>query len=117
MSFSFSFGSSSSVLGHSYNHGQRQQRLSAQNSNPDGRAATYIPQTLVLGLFLLIFGAQVAVNMVHVRRVRRRRVGAREGGRQVNINVDRDRDAGGQPERGRQGEQNREDREDVRPAA
>lgn len=82
----------------------------------------YIPQTLVLGLFLLIFGAQVAVNMVHVRRVRRGRVGEGERGRQVDDNVDRDRDRDvwREPEREEQGEQDgvdRADQEDVRPAA
>lgn len=65
MSVSVSFGSAPSTF-------DRQRPVPQQrNSN----SQTYLPQTLVLGLFLLIFGAQIAVNMAQMRRVQRRRLG------------------------------------------
>ena len=118
MAVSVSFGSSSlSVFGHSYDHGQHRQRHVAQSRDSDTSSGTFIPQTLVLGLFLLIFGVQVAVNMVNMRRARRRRVGGRERERRIDVNVDRNNDDETEAERQR-GEQDGVNRheEDTRPA-
>ena len=65
MSVSVSFGSAPSTFD--------RQRPVPQQRSPNTQ--TYLPQTLVLGLFLLIFGAQIAVNMAQMRRVQRRRLG------------------------------------------
>lgn len=65
MSVSVSFGSAPSTF-------DRQRPVPQQRSF---NSQTYLPQTLVLGLFLLIFGAQIAVNMMQMRRVQRRRLG------------------------------------------
>lgn len=53
---------------------------------------TYIPQTLVLGMFLLVFAGHIAVNMVQVRRVRQRRLEERDSNRGVNTETERQPD-------------------------
>jgi len=65
MSVSVSFGSAPSTFN----------RQREQIPQRDSSSATYLPQTLVLGMFLIIFGAQIAVNMAQVRRAQRRRLG------------------------------------------
>lgn len=75
MSVSVSFGSASS-------------RRNARGIQPQEDAETYIPQTLVLGMFLLIFAGHIAVNMVQVRRVRQRRVEERNANRDVNTETE-----------------------------
>lgn len=121
MAVSVSFGSSSpSVFGHNYDQSQQRQRHAAQSRDSDTSSDSFIPQTLVLGLFLLIFGVQVVVNMVNVRRVRVRRVGERGRERHDDANVDGNRDLGGaEAERQGGGEQDSGNRsEEVsRPAA
>lgn len=76
MSVSVSFGSASS-------------RRNARGIQPQEDTETYIPQTLVLGMFLLIFAGHIAVNMVQVRRVRQRRVEERNANRGVNTETER----------------------------
>lgn len=43
----------------------------------------YIPQTLVLGIFLAIFVTQIAINIIQIRRARQR--GVVGGGRNTNL--------------------------------
>lgn len=76
MSVSVSFGSASS-------------RRNARGLPSQEDTETYIPQTLVLGMFLLIFAGHIAVNMVQVRRVRERRVEERNANRDVNTEPER----------------------------
>lgn len=121
MAVSVSFGSSSSsFFGRNYDHGEHRERNPTESRDSDTSSDMYIPQTLVLGLFLLIFGVQVAVNMVNVRRVRRRRVGGRERERHIDVNVDRNRDGGAEAEAERQGSEQdgvNTSQEEARPAA
>ncbi|KAJ5569734.1 uncharacterized protein N7459_009164 [Penicillium hispanicum] len=49
--------------------GNRHEQL---RNNPDEQSETYIPQTLVVGAFLVIFLAQVGVNFLQVMRTGRR---------------------------------------------
>lgn len=65
--------------------------------SPRGMAAqedteTYIPQTLVLGMFLLVFAGHIAVHVVQVRRVRQRRLEERDSNRGVNTETERQLD-------------------------
>lgn len=76
MSVSVSFGSASS-------------RRNSRGLPSQEDTETYIPQTLVLGMFLLIFAGHIAVNMVQVRRVRERRVEERNANRDVNTEPER----------------------------
>ncbi|PYH74456.1 uncharacterized protein BO88DRAFT_400132 [Aspergillus vadensis CBS 113365] len=61
MSVSISFGSPRPV------DPDRRQRVQSQDSG-----GSYIPQTLVMGIFLAIFATQMAINVVQIRRARRR---------------------------------------------
>lgn len=74
MSVSVSFGSAPSTFD------RQRERIPPQR---DSSSATYLPQTLVLGMFLIVFGAQIAVNMAQVRRVQRQRLG--EGARRTIV--------------------------------
>ncbi|RAL01588.1 putative ATP-dependent protease (CrgA), partial [Aspergillus ibericus CBS 121593] len=60
MSVSISFGSAPSPASDG--------RHRAQNEESEA----YIPQTLVLGIFLALFATQMAINVVQIRRARRR---------------------------------------------
>lgn len=85
MSVSVSFGSSSG-----------QQTRQRTPSNQESSTETYVPQTLVLGMFLIILAGQIAVNMAQVRRMRGRRMAERERdrGRVIVVNGDGVRQAG-----------------------
>lgn len=80
MSVSVSFGSAPSTF-------DRHDRQRIPSQKRGSGSETYLPQTLVLGMFLIIFGAQIAVNMAQVRRVQRRRLGERDRNRTIVVNA------------------------------
>ncbi|RAK70889.1 putative ATP-dependent protease (CrgA) [Aspergillus fijiensis CBS 313.89] len=71
MSVSISFGNT------------RASETSRQEPGQSRDSEMYIPQTLVLGIFLAIFVTQIAINIIQIRRARQR--GVVGGGRNTNL--------------------------------
>ncbi|RAL11627.1 uncharacterized protein BO97DRAFT_425291 [Aspergillus homomorphus CBS 101889] len=70
MSVSISFGSA------------RPSEIPSEELGPTRDSEMYIPQTVVMGIFLAIFAAQMAINVIQIRRARQR--GVAEGRRNAN---------------------------------
>ncbi|PYH47554.1 uncharacterized protein BP01DRAFT_380763 [Aspergillus saccharolyticus JOP 1030-1] len=71
MSVSISFGSSST------SETARSDQIQEKDSE------TYIPQTLVMGIFLAMFATQMAINVIQIRRSRQQ--DAAEGRPDLNL--------------------------------